>query len=183
MARSNIFRIPKGRKYYTNSERLDYKIVQTTKSIEHLKKVIRAEEHTAPYAVKNKSYQTLKRLNTSLQELRKLKNPVLSSKNRKRPKELIVNSSRKLTSLSGPENINKKKKKTKTLFVNPGFIENRKSGSIITTTSRLKESFAKEKFEKSVKNYPKGGKTRRDPFATQKDPTDDFNVNDLYRYK
>ena len=183
MARSNIFRIPRRRKYYTDKERLDYKISQTTQSIEHLKKVIRSEAHTASLETKNKSYQTLKRLNNSLQVLRKLKYPAVSIKNKRISKKLILNPSRKPTSLTAQENINKKKKKSKKLFVNPGFIKNRKSGSIIGVESRLKESYAKEKFEKSVKNYPKGGKIRRDPFATQKDPSEDFDVNDLYRYR
>ena len=156
MARSNIFRIPRRRKYYTDSERLDYKILQTTQSIEHLKKVRRSESHTASLKTKNKSYQDLKRLSTSLQELTKLKNLAIRSKNKKKPKAL---------------------------FINPGFIKKRRSSSIVGTNSSLKESYAKEKFEKSVKNYPKGGKTRRDPFATQKDPTEDFDVNDLYKYR
>ena len=160
MARSNIFRIPKGRKYYTDCERLDYKIAQTTKSIEHLKKVIRAEAQTAPFAVKNKSYKDLKILKYKLDELNKKK---------------ILQNSKKLKRNKRPG--------PKIPIVNPSFLKNRESGNIITTTNKAKESFAKEKFEKSLKNYPKGGKTRRDPFATQKDPTEDFDVNDLYKYR
>lgn len=51
------------------------------------------------------------------------------------------------------------------------------------STTDKKKKAASKRIEKEIKYFPEGGKKRRDPFATQKDPVDDFDVNDLYRYK